>query len=284
MYSLRFSKTYGFGIMEKNNLKQVLEDKYYADDKMFCIADGVTRDFVDGTPIRYPETLEEAEEIIEKYPNPSGAAKAAEICVSDVIKYFKKSDEKVKNFNDAVDIANKDIKKINQGRKLNYTSEDEYCCTAVGGVISNDKLKCFSIGDSGIRVLDKDYNIIFDSLLYLKDDFSIFIKIGEKLLPKFFNSKNDWFRKYCRKYKRNNLWLKYTNRSNLGVLTGNDDALEFLMTYNISLKNAKYIIAFSDGALDYLNDKEQIKNVINNPESIKEAKEEKTLIIYEKVA
>jgi len=136
MYVLKFSKTYGFGIMEKNNIKQVLEDKFYADDNMFCIADGVTRDFIDGSSIEYPNTKEEAEEIIKKYPNPSGAAKAAEICVQNVVNHLKKNGMACKDFKNILEIANNEIKKLNEGRKINYTSEDEFCCVVVGGIIS----------------------------------------------------------------------------------------------------------------------------------------------------
>lgn len=284
MYALRFSKTYGFGIMEKNNLKQVIEDKFYADEKMFCVADGVTRDFMDGTPINYPSTKEEAEEIIKKYPNPSGSAKAAEICVQDIVSYLKRKDAKSGRFSEAVEIANKDIEKINQGRKLNYTSEDNYCCAAVGGVISNDNLRCFSIGDSGIKVLDANYNLIFDSVAYLKNDSDLFVKLGKKAFNRFFNWKKGWYRKYIRKYERNNVLLKDMGVNNIGVLTGEEKALDFLMTFNISLKNAKYILVFSDGCLESINSKEKLKKVIENPESIRETKPEKTLIIYEKTA
>ena len=57
MYSLRYSKTYNFGIVENNSLKHVYEDKFIANSNMFCVADGVTRDFPDNTPLKYPKTI-----------------------------------------------------------------------------------------------------------------------------------------------------------------------------------------------------------------------------------
>lgn len=282
MYSLIFSKTYGFGMMENNNLKQVIEDKFYADNKIFCIADGVTRDFVDGTLMKYPKTLEEAEEIIKKYPNPSGAAKAAELCVKDIVTYLKRQEVVSLSFSEAIEIANKDINELNRGRKLNYISEDNYCCVAVGGIIENDNLRCFSIGDSGIKVLDENYNVIFDSVSYQKGGHGLFEEIGRKIFPQLFDWRKNWYRRYHRKYNRNNLWLKIIGKNNVGVLNGEKKALKFLMTFKVSLKNAKYILAFSDGCLELIDSKEKMKKVIEKPECIKDAVTEKTLIIYEK--
>ncbi len=277
MYSLRFSKTYGFGIMEKNKLQQVIEDRYYADDKIFCVADGVTRDYKDGTPLEYPQNIEDAKKIMKKYPNPSGAAKAAEICVADLVKCLKNKSVQ-KNFKYAIGLANEDIKKINAGRKINYVAEDDYCCVAAGGLIENDQLFCFSIGDSGIKVLDDDCNIIFDSEAYLKDDADLLTR----LMDKVFTWKDNCYRKYIRKHLRNNVWLKNIGKCNVGVLDGSEEAVEFLITYQVSLKNAKYILAYSDGCSESLDTKEKLKEVIENPEKIKETIPEKTLIVYEK--
>ena len=79
------------------------------------------------------------------------------------------------------------------------------------------------------------------------------------------------------------MWLKYTGRFNIGSLTGQNKALKFIDTFQIPLDNAKYILAFSDGCAELLETKEQIKNVINNPDSIKDSQCEKTLLIYEKI-
>ena len=86
MFNLKFAKTYDFAIMTKNNLDHVLEDYYIAEADAFCVADGITRDFKDGTTMSsYPTTKEEALKVIEKYPNPSGAAKAAKVCAETFI-------------------------------------------------------------------------------------------------------------------------------------------------------------------------------------------------------
>lgn len=284
MYSLRYSKTYNFGIVENNSLKHVYEDKFIANSNMFCVADGVTRDFPDNTPLKYPKTVEEAEDMIARYPNPSGSAKAAQICVDTVISYFENqsviNSQTLKN---AVKIANEKIKKLNEGRKINYLADDYYNCVAVGGVIEDEYLKCFVIGDSEIKVLDEDLNVIFDSGAHLNDDAGLLYDFIKILFPKKWNWKNNSCRRYIRKYVRNNRWLKAIGRNNIGSLTGEKKALNFLSTYEIPLKNAKYIFAFSDGCSPLLKTKTQIEEVLKNPDIIKNSTCEKTLVIYEKV-
>ena len=290
MYALKFSKTYDFGIMEKNGIQHVLEDKFYADNQLFCLADGITRDLVDGSSLEYPKTMEEVEKILRKYPNPSGAARAAKDCVNNVVTYLKEkvdsTGENSVESNDlkkAVEYANSTISKINEGREINYTSEDEYACVSVGGVITEDALKCYFIGDSGIKVLDENYNVLFDTTKYQKESLDVFIKYGQKLFPNTFDWRNTFVRRHIRKVDRNNLTLLRMGKNNIGVLNGDEKALNFIYTFNVPLKHAKYIIAYSDGCVDLLKTREQLKKVILAPESIKEGFCEKTMIIYEKI-
>ena len=287
MYALRFSKTYDFGIMEKNGIRHVLEDKFYADNQIFCLADGITRDFVDGSSMKYPETMEDVETILRKYPNPSGAARAAKDCVNNVVTYLQEKvneNKKIEgeDLKKALEYANFTIGKINEGRQINYTSEDEYACVSVGGIIEKNMLKCYFIGDSGIKVLDENFNTIFDTTKYQKDSLDAFMKYGQKLFPKTFNWRNNFVRRYIRKNDRNNLKLLRSGTKNIGVLNGDEKAMNFIYTFNVPLEKAKYIIAFSDGCIDLLKTRKQMEDVILNPESIKEAFCEKTLIIYEK--
>lgn len=283
MYSLRYSKTYNFGIVENNSLKHVYEDKFIANSNMFCVADGVTRDFVDNTPLRYPKTEKEAIDMIAKYPNPSGSAKVAQICVDTVISYLRNGvaidSQTLKN---AVKAANEKIKKLNEGRKINYLANDYYNCVAVGGVIENDYLKCFAIGDSEIKVLDENLNIIFDSGEHLKEDAGLLYDFMKMLFPKKWNWENNSCRRYIREHVRNNRWLKAIGKNNIGSLTGENKALSFLTTYEIPLKDAKYILAFTDGCSTLLKTKNQIEEVLKNPDIIKNSTCEKTLVIYEK--
>ena len=92
MLDLIFAKTYNFPIMEKNNINHVFEDSFKISSNAFCIADGITRDLINGDAFFYPKTKEKALELTKKYPNPSGASQAAKICTENFINYTSNLD------------------------------------------------------------------------------------------------------------------------------------------------------------------------------------------------
>ncbi|MBR4110736.1 MAG: hypothetical protein IKK43_03480 [Clostridia bacterium] len=286
MFKLKFAKTYDFAIMSKHNLEHVLEDYFTVSENAFCVADGVTRDLKDGTPIVYPETYEQAVELIQKYPNPSGATAAAKICAEGFVSLASSLSTVLEITNahimNVLKTVNSEIATLNKNRKIDYVKNDYYACVAVGGIFVDNMLWCFAIGDSTIRILDKDYNIVFDSsatntaLVPYKP--SLFLKLRRGT----WTWNNAKYRKFWRKRVRNNTWRLFTGKYTFGALTGEKKAIPFIKTYSINLDNAKYILAYSDGCEECLRTKEQMISVIANPEQIKEETHEKTLLIYEK--
>ena len=289
MFKLKFAKTYDFAIMIQNNLDHVLEDYFIAEKDTFCVADGITRDFADGTTMSdYPSTIDEALHVIEKYPNPSGAAKAAKICAETFISSissFEDSQITQKEIFSAVKDSNIQIQKLNANRKIDYLANDYFAAVAVGGKIINDTLYCFAIGDSELLVLDDNYNTIFHStetpgcaeLVPYSEPF--FLK---KHYKSNWNWSNPAYRIHIRKNVRNNTLRKFLKRHSFGALTGERKALHFIKSYAIPLDKAKYILAYSDGVKDCITSKEKLISVIQNPEQIKNENHEKTLVIYEK--
>ena len=286
MYHLKFAKTYDFAVMQENHLEHVLEDSYSIKNSFFCVADGVTRDRLDGKATTYPQTLEEAIELIEHYPNPSGAATAAQICSNTFVSFLANEVEfSEKKMLEVVKKINQQIANINQKRKIDYIKNDYYGCVAVGGVIQEDILYCFAIGDCVIRTLDNDYNILFDtststvekSLTPYRQPFLLRHIYKEK-----WNWYNDKYRRFYRKHVRNNPIRLMVRKYTFGVLTGQKSALSFVKTYTVPLEKVKYILAYSDGCNECLKGKGAIKEVIQNPEIIQKEKHEKTLIIYER--
>lgn len=285
MYNLKFASTYDFAVMRENNIKAVTEDYYAITRNLFCVADGVTRDLIDGTSLKYPSTKEEAQAVIEKYPNPSGATLASTICATSFIKYAssiaKVSEDSVL---EVLKKINSDIGKINKSRtNIDYVKEDLYGCVAVGGIITDDYLYCFSIGDCRIKLLDDNFNTTFDTE-----------NLNHNLLPyeepkEFIDLyKDEWkwenpkYREYYRKNIRNNVQRFENGEYSFGVLTGEETALPFVKISKVSLTNVKYILAYSDGCEECLDSKEKIISIIANPEQIKNEAHEKTLLIFEK--
>lgn len=285
MYNLKFASTYDFAVMRENNIKAVTEDYFAVARNLFCVADGVTRDLIDGTSLKYPSTKEEAQSLIEKYPNPSGAAMASTICATSFIKYASSVDKISENsITEILKKINCDIWEINKNRTdIDYVKEDLYGCVAVGGIITDDYLYCFSIGDCRIKLLDNDFDTIFDTE-----------NLNHNLLPyeepeefiKLYNSEWKWenpkYREYYRKNIRNNVQRFENGVYSFGVLTGEETALPFIKTSKIPLNKVKYILAYSDGCEECLDNKDKIIDVINNPEQIKNEAHEKTLLIFEK--
>ena len=167
MFKLKYAKTCDNKIFEKYHLKPIVEDYYIANNNHFCIADGVTRDTINGEAVPYPKNEEEAKAWVQTYPNPSGAFEAAKICGDHFIQYLKESD--LQEFSDTkileiVKKVNQDIFQINKNREIDYLANDYYGCVAVGAYISSNTLYCFSIGDCHIMTLDENGNVQFETI------------------------------------------------------------------------------------------------------------------------
>lgn len=284
MYTCKFAKMYDNTIFTRYHLQPVAEDYFEVQDTMFCVADGVTRDTIEGNAVPYPQTKEQVIEWIQKYPNPSGAAMAAQMVANNFVDYLKQYPKESINKEKILEIikkVNQDLRSINENRNIDYLKEDLYCCEAVGGIIVNDMLYCFSIGDCHIMVLDKQYNTIFETI----NNHTQFEEYLENIYQK--DNKFDWHnpkdRIMVRKEYRNNPSKTYQGKDiSFGALSGEKEAEYYIDVYQVDLKDANYICAYSDGCEPIFADKETIKEMINNPEKLQEEGKERTLIIYEK--
>lgn len=282
MFKVIYSKRYQNQIYTKYNLKFPEEDYFYLEDNIFCVADGVTRDLIGGKIRPYPKTKADAEYIAKNYPNPSGAFESSKIIANNFVKNLKEvsnyiNEEKIK---EAIKKANKDVWEINKNRKIDYVGEDLYCSEAVGGIILDDVLYCFGIGDCYIKVFDEEYNELFST----ENDHEWMEKFENDYLK---SGEYDWmdprYRLLIRGALRNNYIVTYNGeKAGYGALTGEDSAIDFVKIYKVPLKNAKYVTAYSDGCMPYFENKEESKKTLNNPDRINSNGSERTLVIYEK--
>ncbi len=284
MFSCKFAHMYDNKIFLKYHKKPVAEDYFKVENNIFCVADGVTRDSVDEQAVPYPETKQEVEEWIEKYPKPSGAYEAAKICAENFVMYlskFKAEEITTEIVSKVIKKVNHDILEINKGRKINYLKDDLYCCEAVGGIIVGNKLYCFSIGDCHITVFSKERKILFTTKNnhkqfedYLND---IYIKHHK------FDWNNPEDRIMVRRDYRNNPDQKYRGKDvSFGALSGEKEAEYYIDVYEVDLDKAQYICAYSDGCEPIFDNDQKIEKILNNPESLKEEGKERTLILFEK--
>lgn len=283
-FECKFANMYDNEIYTKYELKPVVEDAFKVKDNIFCVADGVTRDTVEGKIIPKLETKQDIENLLKVYPNPSGAYESAKICVDNFVEYISNyPKEKITEelILDTVKKVNQDISKINDGRKIDYLKEDLYGCEAVGGIILEEYLYCFSIGDCHIQTFDKEAKELFGTInnhkrfedylnnIYIKDNIYDWTRPEDRVMVR-----RDFRNKPDKKYNGEEI--------SFGVLTGEKDAEYYVDVYKVDLRNAKYIVAYSDGYEPYFGDTKNILNVLNNPESTKDAGVERTLIIYKR--
>lgn len=283
MFKCTFSKTYDNNIFTKYNIKPVVEDYFKVENNIFCVADGVTRDDVNGNAVIYPETKEQVIDWIKLYPSQSGAYKSAYICCNEFIELVKQynlnnfDENELKNI---VSKINDKIWEINKNREIDYTKEDYYGCVAVGGIIIGNYLYCFSIGDCHIMVLDNECNTIFESINNHKQFEDYLFNIYPKTHT--FDWDNSKDRAMVRREYRNNPSKTYNNEPiSFGVLTGEKNALHYVDVYKINLDKAKYVCAYSDGCEQHFNDTKTRKSILSNPLELEKHGKERTLVIFE---
>lgn len=281
MFKLKYSNRYQNQMYTKYELEFPEEDYYYLENNIFCVADGVTRDLIGGEIRPYPKTKEEAKYIAEHYPNPSGAFKSSKAIADNFVKYMKETEDITEQtIWEAIKKANKDVWEINKNREIDYVGEDLYCSVAVGGIITDEYLYCFGIGDCYVKVFDENKKEIFTTVndhIWMEDFENEYLKKGE------YNWMNPRYRLLMRAGIRNNYIITYNGKKvGYGALTGEDRAMDFVKVYKVPLKNAKYIVAYSDGCMQYFENKEEAKSTLENPNRIAESGSERTLVIYEK--
>ena len=256
-----------------------VEDCFYVGDNEAIVADGITRDLIGVGDF----STCSKEELLNKYPRPSGGELAAkEICNS-----FSKSSGSLK---ERLVMANEAVKSLNNKyiKSCDYLENDYYGAVAACISIKDDVLYYSYICDCGVIVFDKYGNIKFKT----QDDKELFSdpyidKIGIPWnLPEA--------RKIVRSKYRNNLNNIVDGKCvSYGALTGEEDAASFIREGSISLDKGDIVIVYSDGFTNFLNDKEFINIMLNFEkdkvekyieekarEDYKKYGSEKTLVVY----
>lgn len=285
MFVCKFAHLYDNDIFLKYHQKPVQEDYFKVENNLFCVADGVTRDDIEGQAVPYPHNEKEVEEWIKKYPNPSGAYEAAKICAENFIRYlskYAKEDINKEVIWQTIKKVNQDIAKINEGRQIDYLKEDYYCCEAVGGVLLDNTMYCFSIGDCHIVALDETKEKVFETINNHKQFENFLDNIYVKSHPFDWNLPED--RVMIRRDYRNKPDKKYQGQDvSFGALSGEKEAEYYIDVYQVDLTKAKYICAYSDGCEPFFASKEKLASLLEKPETLANEGKERTLVIYENI-
>lgn len=241
------------------------EDSMLVEGRIFCVADGVTREPITPKNFTYIRNYKESS---IKYPNPSGARLVSDIFCESFINYLDNKTPSVKNIKDAFIYGNKAVGKFNKKhvKKIDYLTNDLFACVASGGIIIRNKLYWGNICDCGIIVFDKSGKIKFQTPNLMNS----FIKYEKKYLHKSnFNSFNPRYRIMIRSEHRNKKAEIINGMySSYGALTGEKEAEEFMNFGKIKLNKGDLIIFYTDGFEDTVQHKKFFKTIYQKDKNL----------------
>ncbi len=246
-----------------------IEDQFYADDIQAIVADGITRD-----PIGVLDLSScSFEEMLQKYPRPSGA----ELAAKEIVTTFSKSSGSLK---ERLIKCNNSVKKLNDKyiKKCDYLQNDYYGAVASCVSIKNDILYYAYICDCGVIVYNELGKVRFQTRNDKQQDSDKYIKnIGIPWnLPES--------RVIIRRDYRNNLDNIVNGKCvSYGALTGEKQAEEFIRIGSLSLNKGDIIVVYSDGFMNFLHDNSFINHILNfNKDEFEQYVEKKSNTDYDK--
>lgn len=212
---MKYISTYG-SIKNTKIYDKPNEDFVLCDDErnIYILLDGVSRDKIDG-----------------KYPNPSPSKEISELFAKEVYDYLKKNNEQyaLENIRNAFIKGNEAIERYNVNN--NYW---DFLPGTVGIVciIDKDRLYYGYIGDCYGRLVQKDEIVMFTKCQTEK------IAIHKK--------------EFSPKEIRNEICNNVKSPYGYGVLTGQEEALDFVVLGEYSLNNVDMVLLSSDGMEPFL--------------------------------
>lgn len=224
------------------------EDAFAVQGNMFVVADGVTRDPLgvdDFTGLSY-------EQLLETYPQTSGAALAAQLFCRTFVTHLASLPPVIESVQEAFVTGNHAIARLNRQhiRRVDYLVNDYCGCVAAGAMVSGSQLLWGAIGDSGVVVFGADGRVRMRTPNgYTKFEqyspeigFDWNLPEGRKLIrSQFRNNPNQIIDGVCVAY---------------GALTGEPTAERFMDFGTFDLASGDLIVAYSDGLSDIITQPE----------------------------
>ncbi|MFB6181496.1 MAG: hypothetical protein ABEJ24_01220 [Candidatus Magasanikbacteria bacterium] len=236
------------------------------DNEVFCVADGVTRD-VGGT------ITDDKKDILIDYPNLSGARLAADTFTCTFVDYLQ-TNNSLQALKTAFCKGNDKIRELNRQREIDYIENDYYSCVASGGIVLDQTLYWGAICDCGVAVFSESSELKFKTPDYKKafDEYE-----ENEIKSSDFNWSMPEYRKIIRsEYRNNTEYKKSKEYESFGVLTGEQEAEEFMHFGKVNLGKNDLVLFYSDGFLDYFS-RSDFFEVINQDSA---SKIEQSLIPY----
>lgn len=252
------------------------EDSYSFDEnkKIACVADGVTRDFIDGSVVTH-----DLEGLLKCWKGMYPHYSSADIFTDTYLKTksFEKANNAIWNYNTQQGLIPTD-----------YLAKDFAGCTAAG-IFEKDEFLCWQfICDSGIAIIDSFGNLKFktpDEGPHSKEKNPHL----EEILERYGGFQNPEGRKIIRSQHRNNPDEKIA----YGVLTGEKTAMSYVRKGKEKLNEGDYVLLYTDGVGEIIFNCEKINQEFRNKllqndfKGVKKLCEQRisnegTLIVYQK--
>lgn len=260
--------------------------KIYPQTNILSVADGITRDCLDGHPVN--KSISGLIRTFVAYPRPSPAKEAAKIFCGLTFDYTSLdiNEELIKSkFRD----ANQEIKMFNWEvyPSPDYLVNDFAACVASIAIEKNSEVYYGFIADCGVAILDSKGNLRFKTPNEGPNSKgSIDQDIKTKYNTSFSEPRG---RKIIRSEYRNNP----KNHLAYGALTGEESAMEYVRIGMLPRDHKDYVLVYSDGLEEIIfnGDKDisgpfvdTLKNNISQLEKFCEkiVKSEGTLIVSQK--
>ncbi len=238
-----------FENVKTTNCNFPVEDQFYAYDSEIIVADGITRDPVGVSNLN----AYALEQILEKYPRPSGGELAARV----VVETFMNTTGNVK---EKLIICNQAVKKLNDIyiKKCDYLQNDYYGAVASCIQINGNTLDYAYICDCGVIIYNQSGEVKFQTIDEKETYSDPYInQIGIPWnLPEA--------RVIVRRDYRNNLnQIKDGKCISYGALTGEESAISFIKYGQIELSKGDIVAVYSDGFTPFLKEKQFIELLCN---------------------
>ncbi|VVB75520.1 Uncharacterised protein [Candidatus Tiddalikarchaeum anstoanum] len=235
--------------------------RYWRNKKnmIMCVADGITRDLVNGNVIPDFNSIDYYKDMKLYYPKPSPAKIAADVFCNAFVYYLDgKLDVNERILRDTFQHCNDEIKILNKKnlKNMDYLANDYWGCEASGGVIQNNTLYWSYICDCGVCVYDKNGSLKFRTNNDMKN------------IKQYLESiKFDWKLRECRKLVRSRFRNNPRNVINgrllsYGAFTGEQNVMRFLKTGKVELSYGDYVFFYSHGMEDIVYSSSFIHHIL----------------------
>lgn len=215
------------------------EDSFIARDKVFVVADGITRDPL--KPLDFGKLS--MKRLLDSYPIPSPAKMAADSFCHSFLKHVVKRKNNIETVKTGFKFANDQIKKINDRLNPNpdYLINDYYGCVACAGIIGKNIIHWGFVGDCGLAIFDLGGKLKFRT----PDGLQNFEEYIDKH-PNYWRKPER--RKYIRSEFRNNPnQIKDGRLVGYGALTGEESAQVFFQFGSNKIEKNDLIVLYTDG-------------------------------------